>query len=302
MVEHEPKYHRPVLVREVLCGLDVRSRGFYVDGTLGGGGHTREILKNSGPDGRVLGIDWDPEALRRAGGKLEAYGARSLLYEGNYAEIDAILHQLGIERVDGILLDLGASYEQLTSGERGFSMYAPGVLDMRYSPQNKCTAREIVNHWSERELKVLFRTYGEERWAGRIARGIVRSRPVATTQDLANLIARVVPRKRTRLHPATRVFQSLRIEVNQELTNLERGIRRGAEHLLEGGRLCVISYHSLEDRLVKGLFKEIATGEGSHAFCVLTRKPIRPGEDEVRSNPGARSAKLRILQKDDQTT
>jgi 16S rRNA (cytosine1402-N4)-methyltransferase len=282
-------------VQEVLEGLDVHPQGLYVDATIGSGGHTKAILEYAAPNGRVLGIDWDPEALQRAKKNLKSYGDRVLFQEGNYVDIESILGQRGLKKVQGVLLDLGASYEQLTAKDRGFSVRVSGPLDMRYSPRNSLTADHIVNHRSERELKELFQSYGEERWAGRIARALVRCRPFRSTGELAQLVARVVPGRRGRIHPATRVFQALRIEVNRELQNVENGIRGAAACLEKGGRLCVISYHSLEDRVVKRLFKEMASSEGGTGFRVLTRKPIRPSPDEVRDNPRARGAKFRIL-------
>jgi 16S rRNA (cytosine1402-N4)-methyltransferase len=289
------KSHRPVLLQEVLAGLDVRPQRFYVDGTVGGGGHALAILERSSPDGRLLGIDWDPEALQRAGASLEPFGNRVLLRKGNYADMQEILASLGIDEVHGVLLDLGASYEQLTSRDRGFSFGQSGPLDMRFSPGLSVSARDIVNHWSEGDLRDLFKRYGEERWAGRIARAVVRSRPLCTTGELADLIVRSAPGRRGRLHPATRVFQALRIEVNRELENIRRGVQAGVKLLAVNGRVCVITYHSLEDRIVKQLFKELAGSES--ALRILTPKPMRPGPTEIHCNPRARSAKMRIMQR-----
>ena len=289
--------HRPVLVQEVLAAMAVRPGGLYVDGTIGGGGHARALLAASAPDGRLVGIDWDPAALDRARRNLAGLEDRVFLHQANYGDVEEILGRGRVGRVQGVLLDLGASLEQLTSPERGFSIQADGPLDMRYSPGNPVTAMEIVNHRPQRVLEEIFRRYGEERWAGRIARAIVRSRPLATSQELARLVVAVVPGKRGRIHPATRVFQALRIEVNQELGNLEHGIRGGAACLERAGRLCVISYHSLEDGLVKRLFREMVASTGKGIFRILTPKPIRPGAAEIRENPSARSAKLRILER-----
>jgi len=244
-----------------------------------------------------VGIDWDPEALDRARENLRGYGDRLWLLHGNYKDMAAILRPFGIVEVDGILLDLGASLEQLTCGHRGFSLMAPGPLDMRFNPLNPITAERIVNQWPQGKLEALFRCCGEERWAGRIARAIVRSRPLTSTTDLAALVARVVPGRNRRIHPATRVFQALRIEVNGELENVDQGIREAARCLAPGGRLCVISYHSLEDRLAKRVFREMSALTAGHAFQVLTAKPIRPSGDEIEANPSARGAKLRVLQR-----
>jgi 16S rRNA (cytosine1402-N4)-methyltransferase len=244
-----------------------------------------------------LGIDWDPGSLERARGNLETFGDRLLLQEGNYGDLPEILMGQGLGPVDGILLDLGASYEQLTSSEGGFSIRASGPLDMRFSPRTRTNAGEVLNHRSEGELREIFRVKGEERWAGRIARAIVRSRPLSTTGELARAVARAVPGRRGRIHPATRIFQALRMEVNQELENIQRGIQRGAGCLTRKGRLCVITYHSLEDRLVKGLFRGKDTLDAVERFRVLTRKPVRPSAEEIRINPSARSAKLRVLER-----
>jgi 16S rRNA (cytosine1402-N4)-methyltransferase len=285
------------MVAEVLEGLNLRAGGAYVDGTVGGGGHSRRILEGIGPHGRLLGIDWDPDGVERARKALASFGERVTLVVGNYAEIREILAMHGVQGVDGILLDLGASYEQLTSGPRGFSFRASGPLDMRFNPGGGVTAAEIVNHRCEAELRNLLRTLGEEPLAGRIARAIVRSRPIATTAALAELVQRVSRGRRGRIHPATRVFQALRIAVNHELANLERGIRSGVGCLNAGGRLCVLTYHSLEDRLVKQRFRETAGKGPESAYRVLTPKPIRPRDHEVKANPRSRSAKLRVLER-----
>ncbi len=295
MKEQPQKAHVAVLLEEVLGWMRVQEPGIYVDGTVGSGGHARAILSRGHPQCRVLGIDWDPEALRRAAESLKAFGERVRLVEGNYAELERILREQGISSVRGVLLDLGASYEQLTSGRRGFSIYSEGPLDMRYSPKTPKTASEIINKWREPDLRNLFRTLGEEPLAGPIASAIVRRRPILSTVDLARLVEAVTRRRGKRIHPATRVFQALRMEVNGELENVERGIRQAAALLEEGGRLCVIAYHSLEDRLVKHLFRELA---GPGGPCeILTAKPVRPAEEEVHRNPRARSARLRVLQR-----
>jgi 16S rRNA (cytosine1402-N4)-methyltransferase len=296
MIENIPHRHCPVLVKEVLRGLDVHPQGLYVDGTIGGGGHSKEILECAAPHGRVLGIDLDPDALERAKKNLRPYGDRVVFQKGNYVEIARILGKQGIKEAQGVLLDLGVSYEQLTSGGRGFSFKINGPLDMRFSPESPVTAEQIVNHRSEIDLKHLFESNGEERWAARIARAIIRSRPIRSTGDLAQLVVRVVP-QRGRIHPATRVFQALRIEVNQELENVEKGVSAAAACLARAGRLCVISYHSLEDRLVKQHFRYLSSLESGKLYKVLTTKPIKPSRGEVSENPRARSAKLRILEK-----
>ena len=289
--------HLPVLVEEVMDGLSVRPGGVYVDGTVGGGGHARYILERSEPGGRLIGIDLDPEALVRAGENLTPHGERFLLHEGSYSDIREIIRNYGLDEVDGILIDLGSSLEQLTSGDRGFSFRESGPLDMRFGPHSPTTAEQIVNHYSERRLKELFQTYGEERFSGRIARAIVNKRPLRSTTELVDVVCKAVPGGYKRIHPATRVFQALRIAVNNELTNVENGIKAAAGCLAEGGRLCVISYHSLEDRLAKGLFRMLAQDVEAGPFHIVTKKPLRPTENEIRRNPSARSAKLRVLQR-----
>lgn len=289
--------HLPVMVQEVLTWLQVEKGGLFVDGTIGSGGHAREILELSAPRGSLVGIDWDPEALDRARENLRDYADRVWLQEGNYKDMGQILQRLGIHEANGILLDLGASREQLTCGERGFSIMVPGPLDMRFNPRTLTTAERIVNHWPQGRLQALFRQFGEERWAGRVARAIVRSRPLTSTKDLADLVARVVPGRTRRVHPATRVFQALRIEVNGELQNVEQGLREAARCLASGARLCVISYHSLEDGLAKRVFRELSAPGPERAFRVLSAKPIRATREEVNRNPSARGAKLRVLQR-----
>lgn len=288
--------HRPVMVEEVVQALAVGPEpGFYVDGTVGSGGHARIILDRSTPGGKLIGIDTDPEALVRARENLAGFGSRVLLRQGNYARLQEVLREVGVPSVRGVLLDLGASYEQLTSSERGFSFRGCGPLDMRFGPDGELTAHDIVNHWSEPELRALFRTKGQEPLAGPIARAIVRARPVRTTAQLSQIVRSVFKGRRSRIHPATRVFQALRMEVNQELSNIQAGIEAAAEVLEPGGRLCVITYHSLEDRLVKLKMREKAlAGTG---FRMLTPKPLRPAVEEVAANPSARSAKLRVLQR-----
>ncbi|MGQ9653508.1 MAG: 16S rRNA (cytosine(1402)-N(4))-methyltransferase RsmH [Thermodesulfobacteriota bacterium] len=293
----ERRSHAPVMVQEVLTWLQADRWGIFVDGTIGSGGHAKAILDHSAPRGSLVGIDWDPEALERARENLRHCEDRLWLQEGNYKDMGRILQRLGIHQVNGILLDLGASWEQLTCGHRGFSLMAPGPLDMRFNPMTPMTAERIVNHWPQERLQALFRRCGEERWAARVARAIVRSRPLTSTKDLADLVARVVPGRPRRLHPATRVFQALRIEVNSELQNVEQGLREAARCLAPGARLCVISYHSLEDGLTKRVFRELSAPTMGGVFCVLNVKPIMATREEVDKNPSARGAKLRVLQR-----
>jgi 16S rRNA (cytosine1402-N4)-methyltransferase len=307
-------YHEPVLIREVLESLVLKPGGIYVDGTVGGGGHAQAILAATAPDGIVIGIDRDDDALSESARVLESFGTRTFLVKGNYADMKGILSRLGMERVDGIVLDLGVSSHQLETAGRGFSFTKPAPLDMRMDRDAPWTARELVNTADPRELKRILREYGEELQAGRIARAIVERRkagPIETTDELAGIIASAMPARMShgRIHPATRTFQALRIAVNDELESLHRGIASGIDSLKEGGRFSVISFHSLEDRMVKDLFRDASRGcrcppdlpvcacGGRPRLRVITRKPVRPGEEEVEHNPRARSAKLRTAER-----
>lgn len=307
-------YHEPVLLEEVLESLSLKPGGIYVDGTLGGGGHAGGILGATSPDGVLIGIDRDDDALAESRRALEPFGRRAILVKGNYADLGDILAGLGIDRVDGIVLDLGVSSHQLEAAERGFSFSKPAPLDMRMDREAGATARELVNRADARELQRILRDYGEELMAGRIARAIVERRkagPIETTDELAGLIASAMPARMRhgRIHPATRSFQALRIAVNDELTSLARGIASGIDRLKEGGRFAVITFHSLEDRMVKDLFRDASRGctcppdlpvcacGGKPRLRVIARRPIRPGEAEMERNPRARSAKLRTAER-----
>ena len=306
--------HIPVLPAEVLRFLAPRSGGIYLDGTLGGGGHAALVLDASGPDGILIGFDQDAEALAAAHTKLAPYGERVRLIHKNFAGLAEVVSGLGFTGIDGFLLDLGVSSHQLDSGQRGFSFQQDAPLDMRMNTGCGETAADLVNTLSEAELTRIIREYGEERWAKRIAAFIVRARteaPIATTARLVDIIKGAIPRGawEERLHPATRTFQALRIAVNDELGSLERGIAAGLSLLNKGGRGVVISFHSLEDRLVKNTFRGLAQGcicPKSLPRCVcnavpqvkvLTGKPVTAGDAEVRENPRARSAKLRAVEK-----
>jgi len=297
-------YHRPVMVAEVLDLLAVQPGGRYLDGTVGEGGHAQAILEASAPDGRLLGLDLDPLALERARQRLAPFGERVRLVRASYARMGEVARQEGFAPVDGILLDLGLSSLQLEGEERGFSFRQEAPLDMRFDPDQPLTARDLVNRLPVGELARLLREYGEERRAWAIARAIVRHRPVETAGQLARIVEGAVGR-RGRLHPATRTFQALRIAVNRELETLEEGLREAVRLLAPGGRLAVLSYHSLEDRRVKRFFRDMARGctcppdlpgcrcGRSPVLRPLTRKPVRPRPEEVRENPRARSARLR---------
>jgi len=306
--------HLSVLPAEALALLAPHSGGIYVDGTVGGGGHARLILEASSPDGRLIGLDRDPAALRAAAALLAPFGERVTLCRGSFGDLDNHLGALGVEEVDGILLDLGVSSHQLDTPERGFSFRDDGPLDMRMDPAQQPTAAVLLAQADATELQRIFRDYGEERWAGRIAREVVRTRaaaPLATTRQLAELVCRVVPGGQVphRIHPATRVFQALRIAVNDELGALRAGLTAALDRLRPGGRLVVISFHSLEDRLVKQGFRAAA----SSCVCpprlpvcvcgrqaqvkILTSRGVRAAEAEIAANPRARSAVLRAVER-----
>lgn len=303
-----------VMADEVLQFLDPHRGGTYLDGTLGGAGHARLILGATSPDGILVGMDRDAEALAAAKNNLAAFGDRAILRQGNFSEMNTHLDLLEIDQLDGILLDLGVSSHQLDSPERGFSFREDGPLDMRMNPEAGLSAATVVAEAEADELRRIFRDYGEERWAGKIARAIVADRdqtPFVTTLQLAELVCRVVPGGRVpqRIHPATRIFQALRIYVNGELESLRSGLDVAWQRLKVGGRLVVISFHSLEDRIVKQTFRALAAGCNCPprlAVCacghqpkvrILTRKAVRATEDEIKVNPRSRSAVLRAIEK-----
>lgn len=314
MVNEEMTFHQPVMIKEVVESLRCRAGGIYVDGTVGGGGHAYEILEQSAPEGMLIGIDRDKEALGEAESRLRGFGRRKVLVKGNFVDIAAILAGLNIKFVDGILLDLGVSSHQLEEARRGFSFAQEAPLDMRMDSDQGFSAGDLVNNFTESELAKIIRDYGEERMAGRIARAIVRKRsraPIMTTTELAALVRQAVPAAygRQRIHPATRTFQAIRIAVNDELVDLPRAIRSGIGVLSGGGRFSIIAFHSLEDRIVKNEFR---LGEGGCTcpprlpvcICqrqavlkVLTKKPLRPGLEELDCNPRARSARLRTAER-----
>ena len=307
-------FHRPVLLQETLDLLECRTGGVYVDGTVGGGGHSYEILKRTSPDGILIGLDMDDEALAEAGRTLKGFDDRAVLLKSNFSEIKTIIAKLNIEKVDGILLDLGVSSHQLKTGSRGFSFSLDAPLDMRMDRQGALTAYDIVNSYSERELKRIIRDYGEERRTGRIVRAILEQRrksPITTTTELAGLVSKVVPHRSggKMIHPATRTFQALRIAVNDELENLRICIEDGIDILNKGGVFAIISFHSLEDRIVKNLFRSwekgcvcppdfpVCTCGRESKLWVLTKRPVKPGVSEMEWNPRARSARLRAAKR-----
>jgi len=306
--------HISVMPDEVLRYLAPRPGGIYVDGTLGGAGHARQILEASSPDGILVGFDRDPAALKVATERLAEFGGRVRLVNRNFAELAGSLAEMGITGIDGLLLDLGVSSHQLDTAERGFSFQQDAPLDMRMDTTAGETAADLVNGLPERELERIIREYGEERWARRIAKFIVTARaaaPIETTLQLVDVIKGAVPRGAwdERLHPATRTFQGLRIAVNEELSSLEKGLAGAVRLLKKGGRAVFISFHSLEDRIVKTSFRAFAHGctcPKSIPRCVcgkvpqlkvITGKPIMAGDAEVTMNPRSRSARLRAAEK-----
>lgn len=280
-------FHEPVLLREILGFLDPQPGKVFVDATVGTGGHAEALLAHGA---EVIGIDQDPQSLELASERLRGFGERFRPLRGNFRKLRDLLQALGVEKVQGILFDLGLSSLHISQPERGFSFQHEGPLDMRMDPDNPLTAAELVNSLPEGELARILREYGEERYAERIAREIVKSRPIRTTAELARLVARCYPPGNYRLHPATRTFQALRIAVNDELSALREALPQALEALAPGGTICVISFHSLEDRIVKRFLREQAR---AGRVKLLTKKPVRPSAEEVARNPRARSARLR---------
>ena len=305
--------HRSVLLWECIEALNIRPDGVYLDGTLGGAGHSLEICRNL-TTGRLIGVDRDPVALEAATKRLQSHLGKVTLVHDNFENIASILERLGLDGVDGILLDLGVSSPQLDDGARGFSYMADAPLDMRMDREQSLTAYEIVNNWPREELKSILYEYGEERYAPQIAAAIERvrtDRPIETTLELVDIIRSAMPASalREKQHPAKRSFQAIRIAVNDELGAVRQGMEAAIDHLKPGGRLAVITFHSLEDRIVKRELQALATGctcPPEFPVCVcgkkpkmklITRKPIVSGEEELNENPRARSAKLRVAEK-----
>ena len=310
--ERDRRAHEPVLLAEVLAELDPRPHGRFLDGTVGAGGHARAILERTAPSGRLLGLDRDPAALAIAGRELAPFGERAVLVRSNFALCDVVAREHGFDALDGAILDLGLSSIQLADDERGFSFRSTGPLDMRADPDLGLTAADLVNQATDVELERIFAEYGEEPEARRVARAIVRRRakaPFMAADELGRFVAGVKTRRPRGTDPATRVFQALRIAVNDELANLSRGLMAALSLLRPGGRLAVISFHSLEDRIAKQLFVR----ESRDCICpphlptcvcghraglrVITRRPISSTAEEVTRNPRARSARLRVVEK-----
>lgn len=305
-------HHISVLLNECIDNLNITPDGIYVDGTMGGGGHSLEIAKRL-TTGRLICIDQDPNAHETAGKRLAEYKDRITFVRDNFGNIANILDSLGIEKIDGMLLDIGVSSHQLDEAERGFSYQQDAPLDMRMNPDRPFSAYDVVNGYDEDELDRVIFTYGEERWARRIAQFIVKEReakPIETTGELVDIIKKAVPKgaRKDGPHPAKRTFQAIRIEVNGELEVLQRAIDDVAARLAVGGRLCIITFHSLEDRIVKEAFRKqenpcICPPQFPVCVCgkkplgrVITRKPILPSKEELEENPRSRSAKLRVLE------
>lgn len=306
--------HTPVLLRECMENLRIVPDGVYVDGTVGGGGHAAEICERLSERGSLIGIDWDMDALEAAQKRLKGYACKKHFIKSDYSNIKSILRQLAIPAVDGALLDLGVSSFQLDDPERGFSYMKDAPLDMRMDRESRLTAYDVVNRYSRKDLARVISSYGEERWASRIASFIDsyrRIKPVESTLELARVIKDAIPAgaRRRGHHPAKRTFQAIRIEVNDELSRLESAMEEFCDVLKPGGRLCVISFHSLEDRIVKRAIAGrshpragagpslLAEGDRAADIRKISGKPIFPSEEEMRSNPRSRSARLRVCEK-----
>jgi 16S rRNA (cytosine1402-N4)-methyltransferase len=309
MPEQTWERHQPVLLAEVLDGLALKPGARVIDGTLGAGGHAEAMLEAIAPTGQLLGIDRDTSALETAQARLAPFAGRLLVWHGSYADMAQAAAETEFGSVDAVLLDLGLSSLQLDDPQRGFAFRYDAPLDMRFDQRTPQTAADLVNDLPEEELAELIRDYGEERYARRIARAIVAARPLQSTTALQETVARAVPHThRERIHPATRTFQALRIAVNDELGTLERGLPQAVDLLKPGGRLAVISFHSLEDRIVKQFVRReasdcicppeqpVCTCDHQERLCPVSRKPITASAAEIARNPRARSAKLRIAE------
>ena len=305
--------HKSVLLNETIDGLNIKPDGIYVDGTLGGGGHAYEVCRRLGEKGSIIGIDQDAAAIEAASARLKDFGEKVTIVRSNYCDMKSKLHELGIDKVDGIVLDLGVSSYQLDTAERGFSYREDAPLDMRMDTRQKMTARDIVNDYTEADLYRVIRDYGEDKFAKKIAKHIVQARavkPVETTAELSEIIRASIPMKFQKKsgHPAKRTFQAIRIELNRELDVLRDSLDDMIDLLNPGGRLCIITFHSLEDRIVKSAFRKNenpCTCPPDFPVCVcgkkskgsiITKKPILPSEEELEYNSRSKSAKLRIFE------
>lgn len=306
--------HETVLLHETVENLNIDPRGVYVDGTLGGGGHSELICSKLSEEGLLIGIDQDEEALASAQERLKKHSNRFEFINSNFSNIKEVLDEIHRDKINGIVLDLGVSSYQLDNRERGFSYMQDAELDMRMDRKKSLTAREVVNTYSEKELQRIIKLYGEEKWSSRIAKFIVDGRgekEIKTTGELVDIIKKAIPAgaRRNGPHPAKRTFQAIRIEVNNELDILERTVKDISQVLEAGGRICIITFHSLEDRIIKNVYRELATGcicprelpicqcNKEPVLKIITRKPIYPSDIEMSNNPRARSAKLRVAEK-----
>lgn len=306
--------HKSVLLEETIGNLNIKDNGIYVDGTLGGGGHAYEVCRRLGPEGRFIGIDQDAAAIAAAGERLAPFGSKAAIVRDNYCNMPSVLQSQGIQRVDGIVLDLGVSSYQLDTIDRGFTYKKNAVLDMRMDQRQEKTAKDIVNNYTETELYHMIRDYGEDKWAKNIAKHIVIEREkktIETTDELTQIIRASIPIKMQvgQGHPAKRTFQAIRIELNRELEVLSNSLDTMISLLNDGGRLCIITFHSLEDRIVKRAFQKNenpCTCPPNFPVCVcgnrskgknLTKKPILPGTDELEYNKRSKSAKLRVFER-----
>ncbi len=304
--------HIPVLLNETIEGLNIKPNGIYVDLTLGRAGHSSEILKRLNKDGLLIGVDQDKEAIEESDKRLSKIASNYKLVKSNFVNFEDILTSLNIDKVDGVLMDLGVSSPQFDESSRGFSYRYDAPLDMRMDVEQKLTAKEVVNTYSEAELRKIFFEYGEDKYSASIAHNIVKSRaekPISTTFELVDIIKRSKPAKELKKvgHPAKQIFQALRIEVNNELNVLKETLGQVVNHLNSHGRLAVITFHSLEDKIVKKLFKELTVVEGNRTnfplvreekdYILVTRKGIRPSENELENNHRSASSTLRIIEK-----
>ncbi|MFW6268679.1 MAG: 16S rRNA (cytosine(1402)-N(4))-methyltransferase RsmH [Bacillota bacterium] len=305
--------HKPVLLKETIEYLNCKKNGVYLDGTVGRGGHTQAILENVGDKGLVIGIDRDYEAIKKVRNKFKKYNNCKFI-QGNFINIEEILENINVKTIDGMLFDLGVSSPQLDNPERGFSYRKEGPLDMRMNQKQSLTAENIVNNYTRDELTKIIRKYGEERWASRIAEFIIKNRKrkkITTTTELVSIIKDAIPASARREggHPARRTFQALRIATNDELNQLEKMLNNVINFLVPGGRICVISFHSLEDRIVKHTFRDlnkdcvcppdfpICVCDKKSEVKIITKKPVQSSKEEIKNNPRARSAKLRVAEK-----
>jgi 16S rRNA (cytosine1402-N4)-methyltransferase len=301
--------HQPVLYQEIIMAICPKSPGLYIDGTVGAGGHAWGILEASHPDGQLLGLDIDPQALALSRQRLSVYGSRVTLMQVSYAHLDEAMHHMGWSNVQGIILDLGVSSMQLDTPERGFSFKNGGPLDMRFSPNQLISAADLVNGLPEQDLADLIWRYGEEAQSRKIARAIIMARPLTTTTQLADVISNISGSRRGKIHPATRTFQALRIAVNKELETVEEALPKALEALAPKGRLAIIAFHSLEDRLVKQFFhrenqdcicppeQPVCTCNHRATLKIISRHVIQASAEEVETNSRSRSARLRVAEK-----